>query len=74
MPTPFEEELTLTDRYQKTIVPEAVLDQFLDFLARDMARYPECLQAVDAGLLQRLQSRIDGIYVDLDASLSADDE
>lgn len=73
MPTPFEEELTLTDRYQN-IVQEAMLNQFLDFLAHDMVRYPERLQAVDVGLVQRLQSSIDGIYVDLDACLSADDE
>jgi antitoxin PrlF len=57
--------------------PEAddpVLGQFLGFLARDMASHPERLRAVDAGLVQRLQSLVGGIEVDLDAALSADDE
>lgn len=53
---------------------DPVLGQFLDFLARDMASHPERLQAVDAGLVQRLQSLVGGIEVDLDAALSADDE
>ncbi len=53
---------------------DPVLGQFLGFLARDMASHPERLQAVDAGLVQRLQSLVDGIEVDLDAALSADDE
>jgi antitoxin PrlF len=53
---------------------DPVLGQFLDFLARDMASHPERLQAVDAGLVQRLQSLVGGISVDLDATLSADDE
>jgi antitoxin PrlF len=51
-----------------------VLGQFLGFLARDIASHPERLQAVDAGLVQRLQSLVGGIEVDLDAALSADDE
>jgi antitoxin PrlF len=50
-----------------------VLGQFLGFLARDMASHPERLQAVDAGLVDRLQSLVGVIEVDLDAALSADD-
>ncbi|MCC6869836.1 MAG: type II toxin-antitoxin system PrlF family antitoxin [Burkholderiales bacterium] len=53
---------------------DPVLGQFLGFLARDIASHPERLQAVDAGLVQRLQSLVGGIEVDLDAALSADDE
>jgi antitoxin PrlF len=53
---------------------DPVLGQFLGFLARDMASHPERLQAVDAGLVQRLQSLAGGIEVDLDTALSADDE
>ena len=53
---------------------DPVLAQFLGFLARDMASHPERLQAVDAGLAQRLQSLVGGIGVDLDTALSADDE
>ena len=51
-----------------------VLGQFLGFLARDIANHPERLQAVDPGLVQRLQSLVGGIEVDLDSTLSADDE
>lgn len=53
---------------------DPVLGQFLDFLARDIASHPEHLQTVDAGLVQRLQSLVGGIEVDIDAALSADDE
>lgn len=53
---------------------DPVLEQFLEFLARDIANHPERLQTVDAGLVQRLQSLIGDVDVDLDAALSADDE
>lgn len=53
---------------------DPVLGQFLDFLARDIAKHPERMQAIDAGFMQRLQSLTGGIEVDLDAALSADDE
>ena len=53
---------------------DPVLGQFLGFLARDIASHPERLQAVDAGLVARLQTLVGGIDVDLDAALSADDE
>ncbi|MDS4027264.1 MAG: type II toxin-antitoxin system PrlF family antitoxin [Candidatus Contendobacter sp.] len=53
---------------------DPVLRPFLDFLARDIARHPERLQAVDAGLVQRLQALVGGVEVNLDAPLSADDE
>ena len=53
---------------------DPVLGQFLTFLARDMASHPERLQAVDAGFVERLQSLVGGVEVDLDAALPADDE
>lgn len=53
---------------------DPVLGQFLGFLARDIANHPERLQSVDTGLLQRVQSLVNGVEVDLDAPLSADDE
>ena len=53
---------------------DPVLGQFLGFLARDIAGHPERLQAVDAGLVQRLHSLVGDVEVDLDAALSADDE
>lgn len=53
---------------------DPVLRPFLDFLGRDIARHPERLQAVDTGLVQRLQALVGGVEVNLDAPLSADDE
>ncbi|MCU0920171.1 MAG: type II toxin-antitoxin system PrlF family antitoxin, partial [Burkholderiaceae bacterium] len=44
------------------------------FLARDLVEHPERLQAVDAGLAQRIQALVGGVAVDMDAPLSADDE
>ena len=53
---------------------DPVLGQFLGFLARDIAKHPERLQAIDASFVQRLQSLTAGIEVDLDAPLSANNE
>ena len=53
---------------------DPVLGSFLGFLTRDIASHPERLQAVDVGLVHRLQTLVGGIEVDLDAALSADDE
>ena len=53
---------------------DTVLDAFLAFLARDMAAHPEQLQALDAGLVQKLQSLVGEVEIDLDAALSVADE
>lgn len=53
---------------------DPVLGQFLLFLARDIESHPERLQAVDAGLVERLRSLVGNVEVDLDAALSADGE
>ena len=53
---------------------DPLLGQFLGFLARDIANPPGRLQAVDAGLVQRLQALVGGIDVGLDTALLADDE
>lgn len=53
---------------------DPALAPFLGFLARDLAEHPERLQAVDAGLAQRVQALVAGVEVDLEAPLSADDE
>ena len=66
-------EVVLT-RAAANEVDDPVLGQFLDFLARDISSHPERLQAVDAGLVQRIHSLVDRIEVDLDESLLADDE
>jgi antitoxin PrlF len=66
-------EVVLT-RAESSEGDDPVLGQFLGFLAHDIASHPERLRAVDAGLVQRLQSLVGGLEVDLDAALSADDE
>lgn len=66
-------EVVLT-RAEASEGDDPVLGQFLGFLARDIASHPERLQAVNAGLVHRLQSLVGGIDVDFDAALSADDE
>ena len=53
---------------------DPVLAQFLGFLARDIASHPERLQAIDTGLVQRIQSLVGSVEVDLDEALSRDDE
>ena len=53
---------------------DPALGQFLSFLARDIASNPQHLRAIDADFVQRLQSLTSGLEVDLDATLSADDE
>ncbi len=63
--------LTRAERDQEA---DPALGAFLGFLARDITEHPERLQAMDAGLVQRIQSLVGGVEVDLDAPLSADDE
>jgi antitoxin PrlF len=55
-------------------VDDPVLGRFLDFLATDIARHPERVQSVDAGLVKRVSSLVGAVKLDLDAALSADDE
>jgi antitoxin PrlF len=52
---------------------DPVLGQFLAFLAGDIASHPERLQAIDAGLAQRIRSLVGSIEVDLDAALPSDE-
>ncbi len=53
---------------------DPVLSQFLDFLARDMSSSPDRLQAVEAGLMQRLQPLVGHIEVNLATPLPANEE
>ena len=61
-------------RAEVTAGDDPVLGRFLGFLARDIANHPERLQAVDRGLVKRIQSLVGGVKVDLDEALSADEE
>ncbi len=53
---------------------DPALGAFLGFLAADISRHPARLQGIDADLVARIQSLTEGVEVDLDAPLSADDE
>ena len=53
---------------------DPVLSQFLAFLSRDIADHPERLQAIDGEFVQRIQTLVRDIGVDLNGALSADDE
>ena len=53
---------------------DPVLGQFLGFLAHDIATHPERLQSVSHSFVQRVQSLVGEVKVDLDAPLSEDDE
>ena len=66
-------EVVLT-RADTSAADDPVLGRFLDFLAQDIANHPERLQVLDAGLLQRIQTLVGDVEIDLDAELSADDE
>jgi antitoxin PrlF len=66
-------EVVLT-RVEAADGSDPVLAPFLDFLVQDIARHPERLQAIDASFVQRLGSLVEGIDLDLDTPLSADDE
>jgi len=53
---------------------DPVLGQFLDFLARDMANNPQHLQALDKKWHNHVRALTEGVEVDLDTPLSAEDE
>ena len=66
-------EVVLT-RASDAEADDPVLGQFLGFLAHDIATHPERLQSLSNSLVQRMQSLVGEVNVDLDAQLSEDDE
>ena len=53
---------------------DPAMGAFLTFLANDLAQQPERLQALDAGLVQKLQALVGQVKVDLEAALPLEDE
>jgi antitoxin PrlF len=49
---------------------DPVLEKFLDFLAQDIHRHPQSLQAMDGNLVTHIQSLVAGVDIDLDTPLS----
>ncbi|MEA5597840.1 type II toxin-antitoxin system PrlF family antitoxin [Rivularia sp. UHCC 0363] len=53
---------------------DPVLGKFLNFLAQDMSQNPQNIKPINSDLFNRTQSLIDRIELDLDATLSDEDE
>jgi antitoxin PrlF len=53
---------------------DPVLGEFLNFLARDMEKNPQHLQAISSDLVSHVQSLVSGVDLDLDAPLMDEDE
>lgn len=53
---------------------DPVLDQFLTFLAADMKKHPEKLQPLTKKMRESVSTLIDGVDVDLNSVLSAEDD
>jgi antitoxin PrlF len=53
---------------------DPVLDEFLDFLARDLKRNPQRIRSIDPKWVKRIRSLVRDVKVDLDKPLSPDDE
>jgi len=51
---------------------DADVGRFLDLLAVDIDEHPEHIQSIDAYLVQRIQSLVGDIQVDLDEALKSD--
>lgn len=65
-------EVVMTRASEETEDP--VLGRFLGFLAREISDHPERLRQLDAGFVHRVQALVQGVELDLDRPLSADDE
>lgn len=52
----------------------SVPDSFLSFLTRDIETHPERLKAIDSAFIQRVQSLVENIDVDIDMLLPEEGE
>ena len=53
---------------------DPVIEQFLNFLANDMQKHPNHLQAITPALRSRIDALVGDMDVDLDTPLSEEDE
>jgi len=53
---------------------DPLLGQFLNFIARDIAKNPQHLQGISSDLVNRVQSLVTEVDLDIDAPLSDEDE
>ena len=56
------------------IEDDPVINEFLSFIATDMKKNPGHLTAIDQTLVNRVQSLVSQVEIDLDAPLSNEDE
>lgn len=90
IPDPVRKVLGLNkrDKIQYTIQPggqvvisraenvesDPILGQFLEFLAQDIEKNPQHLQAISADLVSRVQTLVSGVDIELDVPLLEEDE
>ena len=58
----------------KAPADEPARQHFLQLLDGDITRRPSLLRAIDPGLIQRARDLVNGVEVDLDATLRPEDE
>jgi antitoxin PrlF len=61
-------------RVSSTDADSSVLEEFLVFLANDLSTHPDQLKSVGREFVQRVKSLVRDGHVDLDASLTEEDE
>ena len=55
-------------------VSDPILGKFLSFIAHDIVKNPQHLQAISSGLVNHVQSLVSEVEIDLDAPLLDEDE
>ncbi|MEL7074795.1 MAG: type II toxin-antitoxin system PrlF family antitoxin [Cyanobacteria bacterium J06648_1] len=65
---------TVTLSRSETLAEDPVLDRFLDFIAQDIEQNPHHIQPITREALDRVQSLIKDVEIDLDSPLSDEDE
>jgi antitoxin PrlF len=53
---------------------DPILGKFLSFLAQDIEKNPQHLEAINSSLVSHVQSLISDVVLELDAPLSSEDE
>ena len=65
---------TVTITRSETSPEDPILNKFLDFLAQDMEQNPQQIQPITPNTLERVQSLVKDVDVDLDAPLLDEEE
>ena len=65
---------TVTISRRETLEEDPILGKFLDLLAEDIEQNPQHIQPIKSATLERVQSLVEEVEIDLDAPLSDEDE